>query len=35
MVVVLLNYISFQDKLLVFVLHRPVVSGIGVHLNYK
>jgi hypothetical protein len=22
-----------QDELLVFVLHHPVVSGIGVHLN--
>jgi hypothetical protein len=33
MVVVLLNYISLQDGLLVFVLHHPVVSGIGVHFN--
>jgi hypothetical protein len=33
MVVVLLNYISLQDGLLVFVFHHPVVSRIGVHLN--
>jgi hypothetical protein len=33
MVAVLLNYISLQDGLLVFMLHYPVVSGIRVHLN--
>jgi hypothetical protein len=33
MVVVLLNYISLQDGLLVFVFHHLVVGGIGVHLN--
>jgi hypothetical protein len=33
MVVEPLSYISLQDELLVFVLHHPVVSGIGASLN--
>jgi len=33
MVVEPLSYISLQGGLLVFVLHHPVVSEIGAHLN--